>query len=370
MNVLFLTNIPSPYRVNFFNELGKLCDLTVLYERREALDREKNWMGEKAESFKEIFLKGKNRGNDSALSFSVIKYIKDKKFDVIVVGGYSTPTGMLAVEYLKLTGRKFILNTDGGMIKHDNKIKYMIKKHFISSADMWLSTGENTTKYLLNYGARKKDICKYKFTSLTNKDILEKIINPEKKQQLKKELGINEEKIILSVGRFIHSKGFDILIKSCQKIDKSVGVYIIGGIATDEYKQLTNKLKLENIHFLEFKSKDILKKYYKASDLFVLPTRSDVWGLVINEAMACGLPIITTNKCVAGLELIENGKQGYIIPVENEKVLSEKINKILDNDDLRTNMSLESLEKIKSYTIQNMAKEHINIFNNFLCGGI
>ena len=47
MKILFLTNIPSPYRVDFFNELGKLCDLTVLFEKQIAQDREKQWFEEK-----------------------------------------------------------------------------------------------------------------------------------------------------------------------------------------------------------------------------------------------------------------------------------------------------------------------------------
>lgn len=54
-----------------------------------------------------------------------------------------------------------------------------------------------------------------------------------------------------------------------------------------------------------------------AADIFVHPTREDIWGLVVNEAMAKGLPVITTDRCVAGLELIKNESVGRIVPVEN-----------------------------------------------------
>ena len=92
---------------------------------------------------------------------------------------------------------------------------------------------------------------------------------------------------------------------------------------------------LSNVYFEGFKNKDELKDYYRAADLFCLQTRGDVWGLVINEAMAEGLPVITTDKCVAGLELVENGINGYVVPVEDEEKLSKKITEIMQNVELR-----------------------------------
>lgn len=59
MRVLFLTNIPSPYRIDFFNELGKLCELTVLFEREDATNREANWLKNEIQYFKGVFLSGK-----------------------------------------------------------------------------------------------------------------------------------------------------------------------------------------------------------------------------------------------------------------------------------------------------------------------
>ena len=102
MNILYLTNIPTPYRVDFFNELGKFCTLTVLYERRSAENRNTKWLNNKANNFRAHFLIGMKFGADSSLSFDVIEWIKDKSFDLVVIGGYSTPTGMLAINYLKL----------------------------------------------------------------------------------------------------------------------------------------------------------------------------------------------------------------------------------------------------------------------------
>ena len=90
-------------------------------------------------------------------------------------------------------------------------------------------------------------------------------------------------------------------------------------------------------------------------------TVSDVWGLVVNEAMANGLPIITTNMCVAGLDLVENGKNGFILGVGDYNGLTRAITELFDFK-TRNKMSKESLTKIQEYTIENMGTIHKKIF--------
>jgi glycosyltransferase involved in cell wall biosynthesis len=362
VKVLFLTNIPSPYRIDFFEELGKLCDLTVLFEREDAKDRENSWLKTDFTNFKYSFLKSIKIGNDSAFCPSILKYIKGNQYDVIIIGIYSTPTGLLAIEYMSRKKIPFLLNSDGGLIKNDDGLKRKFKSHFIRPASGYLSTGENTNRYLAHYGAKKEKMFIYPFTSLKNEDILNEVLSQEQKKELKKKLGITQSKVILSVGRFIPLKGFDILLKSCEKLDDDIGVYIIGGEPTQQYIDIKNELGLNNVHFVDFKDKTELEDYYRAADLFVLPTRSDIWGLVINEAMANGLPVITTDRCVAGLELIQDGENGFIVPVDDVQALTDKINDILSDDRMRENMANNNLAQIRSYTIENMAKKHMEIF--------
>src|SRR5690606_12174073 len=129
-------------------ELGKLCDLTVLFEKRSASHRNEKWFKNEFQNFNGVFLKGKKLGAASVISFEVTGYLNKKEYDIIVVGGYSTPTGVLAIQYMNLNKVPFILNADGGLIpKKENFIKKKIKQYYISSAKFWLSTGRETTKY-------------------------------------------------------------------------------------------------------------------------------------------------------------------------------------------------------------------------------
>jgi len=367
MKVLFLANIPSPYRVDFFNELGKYCDLTVIYERITADDRDRKWEWDNAQNYKEFFLKGINIGVDSAICLDIVKWLKPNKFDLIIVGGYSTPTGMLAIQTLKLRKIPFILNCDGGFIKNDKKIIYKIKRYFISNATWWLSTGNEASKYLSYYGANENNIFIYPFSSLKDKDIIKTAISKKTKKNIRSELNIVDEYVAISVGRYIKSKGYDTLIKSWRNIDKNYKLLIIGsGEEEEALKQLIEENYLSNIELIGFKKKEELRKYYLAADFFILPTRSDVWGLVINEAMACGLPIITTDKCIAGKELIDNYINGFVIPVDDEEILAEKADYLFKNENIVISMANENLKRVSLYTIEEMAKSHIRIFEQIL----
>ena len=89
-------------------------------------------------------------------------------------------------------------------------------------------------------------------------------------------------------------------------------------------------------------------------------TSSDFWGLVINEAIAMGLTIITTKMCIAGTELIKDDWNGYLVDVGDIEGMYERMKFILENDNIRYMMGSNSLEKIKWYTLEKMAEVHIN----------
>lgn len=365
MKVLFLANIPSPYRVDFFQELGKLCELTVLYELERASDRDRNWKGTIAEqkSYKEIYLKPVIRQASSAWCPSVRSYLRDKSYDIIVVGVYSTPTGMQAIRYLKSHKILYLLNCDGGIISYgESSFKKKLKKKLISGAPGYLSTGEAGDAYLIYYGAKKERIYRYPFSSFYERELLDKPLTKKEKKAVRKQLGIYEEKVIFSVGSFIPRKGFDILLRAAEYMDREWGIYIAGGEEIEEYRIIREELNLTNVHYVPFLQKEELKKYYEAADLFVLPTREDIWGLVINEAMAAGLPVITTQKCVAGVEMLE---EECIVSVGKEKELAERISDFLTKEENLKRQGERNLEKIHEYTIENMAKTHQKIFEKF-----
>ena len=344
--------------VDFFNELGKHCELTVIFESNSATARDDVWKQYLVTNFRAVILKGIKHGNAEAFCPSVIHHLRRKKYDKIVVTNYANPTGILAVAVLKMLRIPYIIEGDGAFAGTSKGIKERLKRWLLSGADLCFSTAQEHDKYYRTYGVLDDRIVRYPFTSLSDQDVLSRPVSPEEKAALRKKLGIKEDKVLLSVGQFIHRKGYDILFDALSKMDRDVSCYIVGGQPTEEYLRQVEALGLDNVHFVDFKPKADLSEYYMAADLFVLPTREDIWGLVINEAMAKGLPVVTTDRCIAGLELITKPELGEIVPVENAKALEQAIVRTLATDKNRQAI----LETIRQYTIENMARKHMEIW--------
>ena len=360
MRVLFIKHIPSPYRVDFFNELSKYCELTVLYESDRATDRNEKWKGQADTGYKKVYLKGVRTGAEARFCPSVLKYIGKNKYDIIIVYGYSSPTGMLAISALSKKGIPFFLNADGGFIKqNESKLRRSIKRHFISRATWCLTTGSLTSDYFIHYGAKPDKIFEYPFTSVKEKDRLPAAIPKEKKMQIRESLGINCETLFLAVGQFIPRKGFcDFLKAWTSKRRDGMGLALIGGGPEERiYKQIAQGNS--DIFILPFMEKSELAEYYCASDAFVLPTYEDIWGLVVNEAMSYGLPVFSTTGCISAATL--EGVGVSVFPVGENEAMMAALESFANNEQ-REEMVAHVLERSREYTIENMVKRHVEIF--------
>ena len=235
--VLFITNIPSPYRVDFFDALGQFMDVTALYfdRRQDHSDRTKEWYIQGKGNFHPVQLEKRiaSVGGEN-LCVDVIDWVK-KPFDHIVVCGYSSPTVMLAMAYMGLHKIPYYMEVDGGLIREDSKLKYLFKRTLVSGANGWISSGKETTRYLAHYGAKPDRVFHYPFTSLWEKDILREAPSAEEKIRLRQQLGMTEEKILLYVGRYDPKKGMEDLLHAVPGMDKNIGVYFIGGEPEEDH---------------------------------------------------------------------------------------------------------------------------------------
>lgn len=356
MKILYICNIPSPYRVKYFEQLGEKAELTVVFERSMSSERDSSWEKYNFYNFRGIIGRGINYKYDSALSMAPLRVIQKESFDWVIIGNALSLSGFLEIAYLKQKKIPYWIEGDGAFIaQEEKKHKSALKQFMLTGARGYFSTCANHDLYYKKYSVSEEQIYRYPFSSIEQKDVLDRPVSSEEKQKLREKLGMPERYIVIAVGSFIHRKGFDLLLQAAEQLGEEIGIYFVGGTAPEKWK------KLPNTHFLPFQEWEQLKEYYDAADVFAFPTREDIWGLVINEAMSRGLPVITTTRCNAGLELVEDGRNGYIIPTENVEELVHKINRVLYEDD-REQMGEEALRTIRDYTIEKMVESHLERF--------
>jgi len=359
--VLIISNIPSPYKIDFFNELGKYVELTAWFESQN--ERNRKWeIKHIGDNFKYEFLKGITIRVSNHFNINVLKKLSKERFDVYVIGGYSTLTEIIAINWLKKNNVPFILCIDGGFIKNENKLMRFFKKKLISSATYWISSGRNCTKYLQHYGIKREEIIEYPFSSVKYTDQEIKSISEREIINFRNKEGLNKI-VLLTVGQFIPRKGIDLLLKAYENINcNEVSLVIIGeGPLKSNYMQYIKEKNIKNIIIKDFLQKEELINYYKISDIFIFPTRYDIWGLVINEAMEFGLPIISSDMAGAPYDLVRDGENGYIFKAGDIDELKSKIELLIKDETKRKIFSQKSLEIIKTYTIENMTKKYLEV---------
>ena len=170
MKLLFYTKIPSPYRVAFFNELGKYCELTVVFEIATSTERDDAWKKFEFKNFKGIILDGVRTRVDAAFCPGIIKYLKRGEYDYIVVTQLASLTAIWAVAYMQMRNIKYCYEGDGGFVGSVKGIKAALKRFIIKNAQICFSTSKEFDKYCIAYGADKDNIYRYPFTSIEKKD--------------------------------------------------------------------------------------------------------------------------------------------------------------------------------------------------------
>lgn len=353
MKICWLTTVAAPYTIRLFEEIAKKEELCVVLDDAQEENRNDEWKIIQSDSFR-LYVIDKNYRNR-------IKELA-KEYDILVDGMYLSKYGFIAVSEFKKQNKKVVMAADGGIPKNrgfiiNGLMSYLMKRH-----DHFLSSSVITDRYFNFYGVDSDKISHYRFTPLSDDDIFANQLLSYHKNELREKLGIDDKFTIISVGQPIERKGFDILVKAYLEsgLTEKANLYIIGGKAQDKVQKIIDDNYLTNVHFVELIGSKELSEYYAASDLFVLCTREDIWGLVIQEAMSYGLPVITSDNCVAGLHFENKDNSVIICRSEDVEDFAKAILLMFEKEDDRVKMSEKALESVRSYTIENSSRDIIN----------
>lgn len=346
--VLYITNIEVPYRVKFFNSLSERLDLTVLYERNKSSNRNSEWAKSVEASYKKYYIEGIKTSNENSFSLKIFKYLNGD-YDDIIISCFNSPIQMLAMLYLRLRGKKYILSLDGEQFIGEKGLKNRLKRFFISSAEKYFVAGEKSSENIKKL-VGDKEVFPYYFSSYTDKELSQNCTE-----------SLPREKYVLVVGQYFDYKGLDIAL-NVARLDRSVKYKFVGmGNRTELFikEQLTSEDT--NIEVAPFLQKEDLNTEYKKTGALLLTSRKECWGLVINEAASFGTPIVATVGSGAAVEFLRGEYQKYLFETEDTIGIYNAILNLLNNKDDEYSRYL--IEKSSNYSVEKMVEAHEKALN-------
>ena len=353
--LLILSDLNVPYRVEVFKGLSKAFDITTFFNGKGIKGSNPDWFCYPDSEFSFTVL-----DNEAGIAEYERQIAEITQFDAVLC---YDPWHKRSRKLQRLCIRKrvpFILNADGVLHINTGLFKKTVKSYYVRHAALCFAGCDKAVDYFKTYGANKNKIVKHHFTSFYANKVLKEPYSNEQKSAFKRAIGFGNSFMFLAVGRFVRLKGFDLLLDAWSKTQQRAQLVIVGGGPLhSEYEDIIKKKLLKNVSVVGYVSQERLYDYYAAADAFVFPTKSDIWGLVVNEAMASGLPVISSDRCTAGNELIKQNVNGLIYNCYDVNKLAKYMMQAEQNSDMVKRMAVSALNSIRNYTYEDVINSHI-----------
>ncbi|MDX6509790.1 MAG: hypothetical protein QOG81_1542 [Gaiellaceae bacterium] len=382
MRIALLTEIPAPFRIPLFNALAELEDveLQVLFLSRN--DPRRNYPVYEAEfRFDWEVLPGRDLsvgGKWLVLNADVRRRLRRARPDVVIVGGWNQPAFWSA-----LTLRRPTLVWVESTARDERRGRgpaELAKRTLVRQAAGFLVPGKAAAEYVRSLGAPEDRIAIAPNAVDTSIFLAPQGLSGSEPQSRKRgDLGRDssaksEEKcdesrdsgsepqspgkrcVFICVSRLSREKGVDILVRAMEGVDAQL---LVVGDGPDD--GLVRSLAPSNVSFAGRVPRDELQALYAQSDAFVMPSRSETWGMAMQEAAAVGLPLIATDAPGAAHDLIEDGVNGYRVPVEDVGALHDALVKAAADPAWRERARMRTLELARGYTPEAWARAVANL---------
>jgi len=370
LKVLLITNIITPYRIPLYKYIYQVerFDFKLIALAENEANRE--WQTVKDQiKLNYMVLPGIHKFIRSKeitvhLNWGLWKAILRYKPDIVITSGYDMLAYWEAFLYCKLFKKKYILWNGTTLLsaRRINGFIGRIKQIIIGGADCYIAYGKKATEYLTRMGASKGHIHVGINTVDTNW-FRKKAKEFHQEENLRKERSRYPKLLMLYVGQLINRKGIYQLLKVLSELhDPNVGLLIIGsGPQGRGLKQFCKDQNLENVYFEGFQQQEALLRYYALADVLILPSFKEVWGLVVNEALASGIYVLCSNYAGVAYDLIKEGWNGILFNPYSIKELIILIRKAKEQvEDIRARRDAISEHACHEFSIECSAKAFSN----------
>ena len=354
IRVAWVGGEPTPTRVPHLQALAARpeIDLSVVYATRTYQQR--TWSIEHPEA---RILRGWSLPttavlhHDYPITPGIWRFLDDGRFDLVVVAGWAVFAAQAAILWCRRHRVPYVLNAENHLGEERPSwvklVKGLVLPRVIPQAAGMLVSGSLAREHALFYGARADRVIVFPNTPDISAFAAKAHELRSRRDAIRSGLGVEaNEVVVLQVGRLIPLKGADVLVAAVGGAQRESSVTIrllltgegpeyqnLGALAAREGVNLTMTGQVEG---------DELIAVYVAADIFALLSRRETWGIVVNEAMACGLPLVLSSAVGAAGDLLEQGRNGMLVEPGDESGAAAAIAALAGDADTRAAFGLRS----------------------------
>ena len=374
--ILLITNIISPTRTTFYNDLSDYLlsqwwELLIIFLSASESNREWDIDAEIRKSKFNYKILESNQlrtwKKDTFyfhINWNFENILNQENAEIVMHDWWASLSAWQAQRWCNKYKKKYILWNESTKYEGSwrRSVTKLLVKYLVKHSDWYISFWTRAKEYLEILWADSSKVCEYYNPIDNDYFINERNKLKNKKQEFKDKYWIKTKFCILFVWQLIQRKWvYDILewFKIFQTDHKDWSlIFLWWWQEQEKMEQHIKENNMTNIYFPWFIQKDKIGEFYAVADVFTLPSREEVWWLVINEALCFWLPVITATEVWASEDLVIEWKTWYVMKNHSPEEWCKWLNYIIDNNLIDNNQSLEYISKFNN----DIFIPHIKIF--------
>jgi glycosyltransferase involved in cell wall biosynthesis len=376
--LVILTEIIAPYRIPVFNALAARgeVDLHVIFlsENDPSLRQWRVYKDEIKFSYEVLPAWRRRVGKyNLLLNWGVSSALRRAKPHAVLCGGYSYVAAWRAAFWANSQRVPLLLWSESTALdkRRQHRAVEFIKRRFRQRCQAFVAAGKASRDYLVALGASDRAI----FIAPDAVDVQFFATAAARARQQEGEIRSRNQlpsRYFLFAGRLVKEKGTFELLAAYAKLEASlrsrIGLVFVGdGPARQELASRAEAIQPGMIGFCGWVHREQIPEIYALAEALVFPTYSDTWGLVVNEAMACSLPIIASDVAGCVPDLVQDGWNGFVVRPHDVEGLVRAMKSMLDDPESARQMRRRSEQRVQEYTPETWAAGIVQALA-FVCG--
>jgi glycosyltransferase involved in cell wall biosynthesis len=365
--LVILTEIISPYRIPLFNALAQREDVdphVIFLAETDPQLRGWNVYKEEIRFSYQVLPSWRRRIGkyNLLLNSGTSRALRRTSPDSVLCGGYNYLASWEALLWAKLHKIPFFLWSESNLqdIRGGRAAVELLKGEFLRRCTGFVVPGRSAAEYFSSRSIKTEAI--FTAPNAVDNTLFADAAAAARKNAASCRTALSlPDRYFLFVGRLVREKGVFELLSAYATLDPrtrlQIGLVFAGdGVSRRRLEEKATSISPGAIRFTGFVQREQIASLYALAEMLILPTYTDPWGLVVNEAMACSLPVILSQAAGCAADLVTEGWNGRIVSPRDVKSLASAMQEIASSPDLSVAMGANSAKRIAAYSPPEWAK--------------